>query len=338
MKIFLAADHGGFELKEYLIEKLKKQKYQIEDYGAFKYNPRDDYPDIVKDAIIKVAKDKNARGILCCCSGIGVSIMANRHPKIRAAVAFNKKIAKETRQKNNINILCLGADYLSQKQALEIVKTFLSNKFLGGRHERRLDKINQYHSKNRGNIPKIKHSDLRLVGKRIVLRPLKNPDAKNIYLNIQDKTISESTLNIPWPYKSEDAQIFIQKTKKSLQKKSEFVFGIELKNRKEVIGCIGLDKVNFEHKNAELGYWLGSKYWSQGIVTKAGKLILKFGFEKLKLHRIWCCIFSDNPASKKVVEKLGFKREGLHRETSWREGRWRDNVRYGILDREFERS
>ena len=338
MKIFLAADHGGFELKNYLIEKLKKQKYQINDCGAFQYNPRDDYPDIVKDAIIKVVKDKKARGILCCRSGIGVSIMANRHPKIRAAPCFSKEMAKTARQHGNVNILCLGEDYLSKNQALEIVKTFLNTKFASGRHKRRLEKINKYQIKTKKDFPKIKHSDLRLVGKRIVLRPLKNPDAKDIYLNIQDKTISENTLNIPWPYKSEDAQIFIQKTKKSLQKKSDFVFGIKLKAKNEVIGCIGLHKANFEHKNAELGYWLGSKYWNQGIMTEAGMLILKFGFEKLKLHRIWCCVFSDNPASQKMVEKLSFKKEGLHRETSWREGRWRDNVRYGILDREFERS
>ena len=337
MKIFLAADHGGFELKNYLIENLKKQKYRVEDCGAFKYNPKDDYPDIVKDAIIKVAKDKKARGILCCRSGIGVSIMANRHPKIRATVGFNKKIVKEARQKNNVNILCLGADYLSQKQALEIVKIFLISEFLGGRHKRRLDRINQYRNENKGNSPQFKNSDLNLKGRRILLRPLKSSDAKDIYLNIQDKIISKNTLEIPWPYRLDDAQNFIQKTKKSLERKSDFIFGIELKRKKEVIGCIGLHKANFEHKNAELGYWLGPRYWGQGIMTEAGNSILDFGFKKLKLHRIWCCVFSDNLASQKVVENLGFKREGLHRETSWRWGCWRNNIRYGILDREFLR-
>lgn len=184
-------------------------------------------------------------------------------------------------------------------------------------------------------IPKIKIKDLKLEGERIILRPLKTSDAKDIYLNIQDKRIIENTLRIPWPYKFQDAQIFIKKTQRSYRKKRDFVFGTELRGKKEVIGCISLENVKFEHKNAEIGYWLGSKYWNQGIMTEAGKLLLNFAFRKLKLHRVWGCAFSDNIASQRVFEKLGFKKEGLHRETSWRGGRWRNNIRYGLLDREF---
>lgn len=185
-------------------------------------------------------------------------------------------------------------------------------------------------------IPKIKIKDLKLEGERIILRPLKTSDAKDIYLNIQDKRIAENTLRIPWPYKLWDAQIFIKKAQKSYRKKRAFVFGIELKNKKETIGCISLERVKFDHKNAEIGYWwLGSKYRNQGVMTEAGKLLLAFAFKKLKLHRVWGCAFSDNLASQRVFEKLGFKREGLHRESSWRFGRWRDSIRYGLLDREF---
>ncbi|KPJ57194.1 hypothetical protein AMJ49_01100 [Parcubacteria bacterium DG_74_2] len=184
-------------------------------------------------------------------------------------------------------------------------------------------------------IPKIKISDLKLIGKRIILRPLQISDAKEIYLNIQDKRIAQNTLKIPWPYKLNDAKSFIRQTQKSRRKKSNFAFGIELKDKKEVIGCISLDKVNFEHENAEIGYWLGSKHWNQGIMTEAGKLLLNFAFKKLKLRRVYGCAFSENPASQKVFEKLGFKKEGLHRQDRCRFGHWRDSIHYGLLVKEF---
>jgi len=183
--------------------------------------------------------------------------------------------------------------------------------------------------------PKIKKSDLKLIGKRIILRPLKISDVKDIYFNIQDRKIAENTSLIPWPYKLKDAKDFIQKKQKSYQKKSDFAFGIELRSKEEVIGCISLDKVNFEHKNAEIGYWLGPRYWGQGITTEAGKLILKFAFKKIKLHRVYGFAFSDNPASQQVFKNLGFRKEGFLRQTHWRFGRWRNDVQYGILNKEF---
>ncbi len=188
---------------------------------------------------------------------------------------------------------------------------------------------------NKIKIPKIKKSDLKLIGKRIILRPLKLSDAKDIYLNIQDKRIAENTLRIPWPYKLKDAKNFVNKKQNSYLKKSDFTFGIELKSKKEVIGCIALDHVNFEHQNAEIGYWLGPKYWGQGIMTEAGKLILNFAFKKLKLHRIYGFSFGDNHASQIVFKNLGFKKEGFLRQAHWRFGRWRDDVCYGLLSKGF---
>jgi ribose 5-phosphate isomerase B len=143
MKVYLAADHGGYELKEFLIEKLKKLNYQTIDGGAFKYDVDDDYPDVIGKTIIQVAKNENHRGILCCRSGIGMSIMANRHPKIRAALCSNQEMAKKSRQHNNANILCLGEDYIKREEILKMVKIFLTTKFEGGRHQRRLNKINR---------------------------------------------------------------------------------------------------------------------------------------------------------------------------------------------------
>jgi len=186
-------------------------------------------------------------------------------------------------------------------------------------------------------IPKIKKSDLKLIGKRIILRPLRIFDAKDIYFNIQDKRIAVNTLRIPWPYKLQDAKNFVRKKQKLWPKVLDFTFGIELKSKREVIGCICLDHVNFEHQNAEIGYWLGSEYWGQGMITEACKLILDFAFKKLKLHRIYGFSFGDNPASQIVFKNLGFKKEGFLRQAHWRFGRWRDNVHYGLLSKEFSK-
>lgn len=185
-------------------------------------------------------------------------------------------------------------------------------------------------------IPKIKNSDLKLEGERILLRPLKMSDAKDIYFNIQDKKIAQNTLRIPWPYRLKDAKNFIKESQRSLKKRKNFVFGIELKDKKEVVGVISLDNVDFEHRHGEIGYWLGKKYRGKGLMVEAGKLVLNFAFKKLKLHRVDAGVFSDNLASQKVLKKLGFKKEGVRRHWRFKFGRWRDDVMYSILENEWK--
>jgi ribosomal-protein-alanine N-acetyltransferase len=184
-------------------------------------------------------------------------------------------------------------------------------------------------------IPKVKISELRLIGERIILRPLKISDAKDIYTNIQDRKIAENTLRIPWPYRLKDAINFIKNSQKSLKKRKGFIFGIELKEKKEVVGVISLENIDFEHRHAEVGYWLGKKYRGKGIMTEAGKLVLNFAFEKLKLHRVDAGVFSDNLISQKVLKKLGFKKEGVRRHWRLKFGRWKDDVMYSILENEY---
>lgn len=186
----------------------------------------------------------------------------------------------------------------------------------------------------KSKIPKIKPSDLKLIGKRIILRPLKISDAQDLYLNIQDKKISENTASVPWPYKLKDAINFIKRSQKKRKNKEGFSFGTILKGKKEVIGSISL-KINFNHKNAEMGYWLGKKFRNQGIMTEAGQLILEFAFRRLKLHRLGAGVFHDNPASQKVLKKLGFQKEGVSRQSYWRGKHWRNRINYGILIQDF---
>lgn len=140
MKIAISADHAGFELKEILIKGLKESGYDVSDYGT---NSTDsiDYPDNSYAAAKSIADGDNKLGIIICGSGVGVSITANKVKGIRAANCFNTEMAALARQHNNANVLCLGARFISADQATEMVNTFLTTDFEGGRHQKRVDKI-----------------------------------------------------------------------------------------------------------------------------------------------------------------------------------------------------
>ena len=138
-KIFIASDHAGYNLKNSIILKLSK-KQKIIDLGP---NSKDsvDYPDYAKKLSKKVASNRGSFGILVCGSGMGMAITANKIKKIRAALCYNKKNTKLTRLHNNANIITLGERLIDKKKAIDLIKIFLSTKFEGGRHLRRIKKI-----------------------------------------------------------------------------------------------------------------------------------------------------------------------------------------------------
>ena len=143
--IFLASDHAGFVLKEKIKQHLKKKNLSFQDIGPFFLNKDDDYPDYIIPAAEKVAKTKNSLGIILGGSGQGEAIAANKVKDIRAAVIYqyNSKIIQLSKQHNNANILSLGARFLTKEQAIEAVKIWLETPFEGGRHQRRIEKIDQ---------------------------------------------------------------------------------------------------------------------------------------------------------------------------------------------------
>jgi ribose 5-phosphate isomerase B len=149
MKIFLGADHRGFYLKEKIKKYLKKLGFTFEDLGNKIFDPRDDYPDFSFLVAKKVAQNKKNRGILICGSGAGVCVAANKVKNIRAGQAFNAQQTEHMRLADDINILCLDADRLKEKQAQDIVKTFLKTKFSNLKHhQRRLQKIKEIEKGN----------------------------------------------------------------------------------------------------------------------------------------------------------------------------------------------
>ncbi|MBI2530233.1 MAG: ribose 5-phosphate isomerase B [Candidatus Diapherotrites archaeon] len=141
MKLAIASDHGGFELKNYIMESLVKEKYDIEDFGCDSAESCD-YPDYALKVADAVACGNAEFGILVCGTGIGMSMAANKVRGIRAAVASSAEQAKLAREHNNANVLCIGGRILQKEQAEQIVKTFLTTYFTNEeRHLRRVNKI-----------------------------------------------------------------------------------------------------------------------------------------------------------------------------------------------------
>ncbi len=145
MKIHLATDHAGFELKEHILGFLVNLGYEVTDHGAFVYNESDDYPDFVKKAAQAVSNDpENNFGIIFGGSGQGEDMVADKFPGVRSAVYYggNMEIVKLARQHNNANVLSLGARFLERGEATEAVKLFLETPFSGDeRHVRRISKF-----------------------------------------------------------------------------------------------------------------------------------------------------------------------------------------------------
>lgn len=147
MKIFIGSDHAGFNLKEELKRYMLEHGYNVEDMGANKIDPEDDYPDYVVPVAQNVAQNPGSMGIVIGRSGNGEAIMANKVKGIRAALCTNEEMAYKAKADNDANILSLGADFLDLETAKRIVKVFLETPFSNEeRHVRRVKKIEYYES------------------------------------------------------------------------------------------------------------------------------------------------------------------------------------------------
>lgn len=140
MKIAIACDHAGYNLKQAVINYLKEQGAQVEDFGCYSTESCD-YPDFAHPMATAVEKGECDYGITICSTGNGICMTANKHQGIRAALCWEHRLAELARQHNNANVLGLPANFISQETALDLVSTFFSTDFEGGRHERRINKI-----------------------------------------------------------------------------------------------------------------------------------------------------------------------------------------------------
>lgn len=140
--IAIGSDHGGVDLKDYLVGFLRAKGVEVEDFGT---HGRDsvDYPDIGRQVSLRIARGEAEWGVLVCTSGIGMSILANKFPGIRAALVQDLEAARSSREHNNANVLVLSGAKTEKLLAREILEVWLTTPFAGGRHQRRLDKIDQ---------------------------------------------------------------------------------------------------------------------------------------------------------------------------------------------------
>ena len=139
-KIFISSDHAGFNLKEQIKKKFSK-KYKFQDLGTYNSKVSVNYPEYAHKLCTKVSKNSKNIGILVCGSGMGMSMAANRHKKIRAAVCYSIKNTKLSRLHNNANIITLGSRLTKKNTAFKFIDLFINTKFEGGRHNKRVKKI-----------------------------------------------------------------------------------------------------------------------------------------------------------------------------------------------------
>lgn len=145
--IVIGADHGGYELKEEIKKYLEEKGIVYEDKGTYSKESVD-YPNIAKAVASEVSNKKAEIGILICRSGIGMAMCANKFKNVRCAPCYEEQTAKFARMHNNANMLALGADYISVNDAVCILRQFLATEFEGGRHQRRVDIINEIEKEN----------------------------------------------------------------------------------------------------------------------------------------------------------------------------------------------
>ena len=139
-EIAIGCDHGGFLLKEKIVKYLKGQDKRVEDFGTFSEESMD-YPDVAYKVAAAVSQGRATKGILICKTGIGNSIVANKLKNVRAALCHNLKSARLSRQRNDANILVMGALFVNEATAKKMISAWLNTEFEGGRHLRRIKKI-----------------------------------------------------------------------------------------------------------------------------------------------------------------------------------------------------
>lgn len=148
MKIYIGADHRGFNLKARLHSWLEENGHEVQDIGAFAEDGNDDYPDFAQGVAEAVAKDNEARGLLICGCGAGMSAAANKVPKVRCALLHDAGMVQAARHDDDLNILALGADFIGFEQARPLVLAFMETAFAGDeKYRRRLDKISALEKK-----------------------------------------------------------------------------------------------------------------------------------------------------------------------------------------------
>ncbi len=173
--------------------------------------------------------------------------------------------------------------------------------------------------------------------KRLILRPPRKSDWKDIVEGVEDLAVSKNTEKIPHPYSKKDALWWISNSLKELARKKSYTFVIKLKTEKRVIGCFGLEHIDRFIGTAGTGSWINKNYWRRGYITEAKIAGNDFAFNKLKLRKLNSSVFSDNIASNKTQQKMGYKLEGCKKKNtrSLATGKLKDVNLYGLFKEDW---
>jgi ribosomal-protein-alanine N-acetyltransferase len=165
---------------------------------------------------------------------------------------------------------------------------------------------------------------------RLLLRPFTAADAPSVQRLAGDSDIARTTLNIPHPYPDGAAEAWIQAANEAERAGAQYMRAMVRKDSGELVGCVGLG-VAQRHHRAELAYWVGRPWWNLGYASEAALRMVQFAFTDLGLHRVWAAAMPHNPASMRVMEKIGMRREGHLRHHAFKDGHFIDLVYYGIV-------
>jgi [ribosomal protein S5]-alanine N-acetyltransferase len=173
---------------------------------------------------------------------------------------------------------------------------------------------------------------------RLILRPFRLSDCKEVQRIAGDERIAKTTLSVPHPYPDGAAEEWIATHPKSYAHGEAVTFAIELKTSNALIGCISIAGISKTHKRGEVGYWIGTEFWNQGYCTEALRALIEFGFKELSLNKLTSRHMSKNPQSGKVMLKAGMKQEGVLRDDCFRYEQFEDSVVYGLVARDYFKS
>ena len=169
---------------------------------------------------------------------------------------------------------------------------------------------------------------------RLILRPYEISDAPRASQLAGDKEVAETTF-VPYPYTLELAANWIESHQNLIENGDAYPFAVVLKEENVLIGTMTI-RIDKHHNKGELAYWIGKEYWGKGFATEAAKKVIEFGFNQLRLNRIWAQIMSKNKASVKVLEKSGLKYEGTLKQDILRWDEYQDVDIYGVLKEEYK--
>ena len=172
---------------------------------------------------------------------------------------------------------------------------------------------------------------------RLLLRPFALSDAATVQLLAGEREIADTTLNIPHPYADGMAEAWIETHQPSFESRKHITLAVQARDGGHLVGAVGMG-LQLAHDSAEIGYWVGRAYWGHGYCTEAAHAMLEFGFGTLCLNRIHAAHFTRNPASGRVLQKLGMIHEGRLRQHFKRWGVFEDIEKYGLLREEFLRN